>query len=159
MRAYADSSFMVKLISREAGSDAAQAEYRRKNHPPLFFIPLHAIEVENAILHRAFFERQSLPARQRAAINREKNAALARLNWMKERGSFVENTADWDEAVEHARALAAQHAERLGVRTIDLLHVAFALDLGAECFFTTDGRQADLAKAVGLAVISIADDD
>jgi predicted nucleic acid-binding protein len=38
----------------------------------------------------------------------------------------------------------------LGVRTLDSLHVACALQLKAEQFWTFDERQAKLAKVVGL---------
>jgi len=36
--------------------------------------------------------------------------------------------------------------------TLDTLHVASALELGAERFWTFDERQAKLARAVGLKV-------
>jgi hypothetical protein len=51
--------------------------------------------------------------------------------------------------------LSSAHTERLGARAIDLLHVAAALALECELFLTTDQRQAQLAKAEGLKVISI----
>ncbi len=53
MRTYADTSFLVQLLSEEAGSREAIAEYRRLNRPPLFYLPLHALEVENAIMAKA----------------------------------------------------------------------------------------------------------
>jgi predicted nucleic acid-binding protein len=40
---------------------------------------------------------------------------------------------------------------QLGTRTLDTLHVASALELGASEFWTFDQRQQKLAKAVGLA--------
>jgi predicted nucleic acid-binding protein len=46
--------------------------------------------------------------------------------------------------------LARRHGPRLGVRTLDRLHVACALQLKAEQFWTFDQRQAKLAKAEGL---------
>jgi predicted nucleic acid-binding protein len=51
-----------------------------------------------------------------------------------------------------AEDLGATHAERLGVRSIDLLHVALALTLKATDFLTFDTRQATVAKAAGLKV-------
>ena len=54
MRTYADSSFILRLVTAEADSEAAIAEYRRLGSPQLFFLPLHALEVRNAILQRAF---------------------------------------------------------------------------------------------------------
>ena len=38
----------------------------------------------------------------------------------------------------------------IALRTLDTLHVASALELGAERFWTFDDRQAKLARAVGL---------
>ncbi len=55
--------------------------------------------------------------------------------------------------IEHskfARNWRQRHAARLGVRTLDTLHVASALELKAEHFWTFDGRQAKLALAAGL---------
>jgi predicted nucleic acid-binding protein len=53
-------------------------------------------------------------------------------------------------AFERCIQLAKQHATRMGMGTLDTLHVASALELGAERFWTFDERQAKLAKAVGL---------
>ncbi len=53
-------------------------------------------------------------------------------------------------------ALSLRFVERwtakLGVRTLDILHVATALELGAEHFETFDRRQKTLAEAIGLKV-------
>ncbi len=62
MRIYADTSFLVKLLSDEPGGAEAVAEYRRLNRPRLFYLPLHALEVENAIRHRAFHARHIAPS-------------------------------------------------------------------------------------------------
>ena len=55
-------------------------------------------------------------------------------------------------AWESTIALARRHGPTLGVRTLDSLHVASALALGAGHFWTFDDRQARLAEAVGLNV-------
>jgi predicted nucleic acid-binding protein len=47
-------------------------------------------------------------------------------------------------------ALALKHGSTLGMRTLDSLHVACALELKADRFWTFDERQAKLAKAQGL---------
>lgn len=46
--------------------------------------------------------------------------------------------------------LGRRYGHRFGVRTLDALHVACALPLQAEQFWSFDERQAKLAKAVGL---------
>ena len=53
-------------------------------------------------------------------------------------------------AFETCVQLAQRHGARLGVRTLDSLHVASALELRAERFWTFDARQAKLAHAEGL---------
>jgi predicted nucleic acid-binding protein len=53
-------------------------------------------------------------------------------------------------AFEVCAQLARRHAARLGNRTLDALHVAAALELKAERFWTFDERQAKLARAEGL---------
>ena len=55
-------------------------------------------------------------------------------------------------AWESCADLARRHCARLGVRTLDTLHVASALQLKAERFWTFDDRQSKLANAVGLKI-------
>jgi predicted nucleic acid-binding protein len=152
MRAYADTSFLVRLVAMEPGSEEAMAEFRRLDFPPLFFLPLHGLEVTNAIRHRAFHLRRSAGSRQRAAIARERDAALARIERWVGRGWLVEAVADCDEALLRARKLSERHTERLGCRGFDLLHVALAFELECEAFLTADRVQGALARAEGLDV-------
>jgi predicted nucleic acid-binding protein len=152
VRAYADSSFILRLITAEPDSAAAIAEYRRLSLPPLFFLPLHALEVRNAILQRAFHERRSLRARHRQNIARERDTALRRLERLLARHTLLEVALDMETVIAQAGDLAAAHTERLGARAIDLLHVASALALKSDIFLTTDHRQASLARAEGLKV-------
>ncbi len=158
MRTYADSSFLVKLLAREFGSEAAVAEYRRLRLPRLFYVPLHALEVENAIRQQVFQRRHSLARVARAALASEGTAALARLQRMLDRQLLIEVSADWDETVQRARSLSAKYTESLGARSLDLLHVAFALELSSELFLTTDNGQAQVAKAEGIKVLSLPDE-
>ncbi len=44
-------------------------------------------------------------------------------------------------------ALAQRHVPNLGIRTLDTLHVAAALELKADAFWTFDQRQAKLARS------------
>src|SRR3989442_1019114 len=155
MRAYADSPFILRLVTGEADSPQTIAEYRRLGSPKLFFVPLHALEVRNAILQRAFHQRRSIASRQRQHVARERDAALARLEHLVARRALLDVALDMDAAITRAANLSTAHTERLGARAIDLLHVAGALTLESELFLTTDSRQAQLAKAEGLKVVSV----
>ncbi len=53
-------------------------------------------------------------------------------------------------AFERCIQLAKELGTRIGMATLDTLHVASALELKAERFWTFDERQAKLARAVGL---------
>jgi predicted nucleic acid-binding protein len=152
VRVYADSSVILRLVTGESGARQAGAEYRRLGRPSLFYLPLHALEVENGIRQRAFHERRVLPSGQRARIAHERDAALARLAGWTKRGALKELVLDMDPATDRARQLSATHSEKVGARAIDLLHVACALSLESEVFLTSDQRQAALAKAEGLQV-------
>jgi predicted nucleic acid-binding protein len=155
VRAYADSSFILRLVTGEADSPQAIAEYRRLDSPKLFYLPLHALEVRNAILQRAFHQRRSISSGERQHVTRERDAALARLEQLVARRALLDVTLDMDAAITQAARLSTTHTERLGARAIDLLHVAGALTLESELFLTTDTRQAQLAKAEGLKITCI----
>lgn len=152
MRAYADTSFLVKLVAAEPGSEAAMAEFRRLDFPPLFFLSLHALEVTNAIHQRVFHLRHSGTQRRPATLARERDAALSRIERWVARGWLIEAAVDYEEALVRARTLSEIHTERLGCRGFDLLHVALALEMECEVFFTSDRVQGALARAEGLKV-------
>jgi predicted nucleic acid-binding protein len=54
-----------------------------------------------------------------------------------------------------AEAISRRHTAILGVRSLDILHVASAIVLRLPVFVTGDDRQARLAKATGLRVITL----
>lgn len=158
MRVYADTSFLVRLVTEEPGTEAAMADYHRLGRPAMFYLPLHSLEVANAVRQRAFHLHHSAPASEKAAIKRETQAALALLSKFISRRVFIESSLDMDTAIELARSLSAKHTERLGCRGFDLLHVALALELECEAFLTSDRIQGALARAEGLKVTVSADE-
>lgn len=128
------------------------AEYHRLGRPAMFYLPLHSLEVTNAVRQRAFHLHHSLPASQRAMIKRETEAALNLLSKFISRRVFIESSVNMDQAIEVALSLSAKHTGRLGCRGFDLLHVALALELECEAFLTADRIQGTLARAEGLDV-------
>jgi len=158
MRVYADTSFLVRLITEEPGSEEARADYHRLGRPGIFYLTLHSLEVANAVRQRAFHLQRSTPASGRAAMKRETETALELLAKFIARRVFIESSVDTDNAIEVARSLSAKHTERLGCRGFDLLHVALALELECEVFLTADRIQGALARAEGFDVTVSADD-
>jgi predicted nucleic acid-binding protein len=158
MRVYADTSFLVKLLTQEPGTSAAIGDYRRIGRPPVFFLPLHALEVANALRQRAFHQRRTIPSSERSSIKRERDTAFALLRKYLFCKTFVETSQDIEMAIERARHLSEKHTERLGCRGFDLLHVALAIELECEIFLTADGNQGDVANAEGLDVTVTAEE-
>jgi hypothetical protein len=97
-------------------------------------LPLHSLEMGNAIRQRAFHRRHTTPSSERSAIKRERDTSLALLQRYIARRAFIEVSHDMDGAMQRARCLSERHTERLGCRGFDLLHVALALELDARPF-------------------------
>ncbi len=58
----------------------------------------------------------------------------------------------WGSLLQEAESLAERHTPIIGARSLDVLHVAAALVLGATDFCTLDTRQGKLAQLAGLNV-------
>jgi predicted nucleic acid-binding protein len=102
--------------------------------------PLHVAEWTHAIEQHVF----------RKAISRsEADRLLQRFQEHRAQNLWREAPLP-DRAFEACAELARRHAARLGVRTLDTLHVASAMELKAEHFWTFDDGQAKLAASVGL---------
>jgi predicted nucleic acid-binding protein len=67
-------------------------------------------------------------------------------------GLCVRVPAEMDAVFRLAHFYSRQHAVVGGHRTLDILHVATAVHLGAKQFLTFDERQRRLARNVGLTV-------
>jgi predicted nucleic acid-binding protein len=135
---YADSSFLVSLYVLDSHSpDALQ---RLHSGPRLLLTSFHRAELANAFYQCVF----------RSTLT-EFEAARA---WKRFEGDQQANVFEparfpdsaWDQAI----SLAHRFCPSVGVRTLDTVHVACALELGADRFWTFDQRQHQLAAAVGL---------
>lgn len=52
--------------------------------------------------------------------------------------------------VRETERLSATYSEKLGTRSLAILHVAMAITLGSKRFLSFDQRQLKLAKSIGL---------
>ncbi len=140
MTVYVDSSCIVSLYVQDTHS--AVARELMSQNPAVLFSPLHFAEFVHAVWQQVFFAKISEADAQKVYddLKRDRAAGL----WLEiplPENAFI-LCAD----------LARQHGAKLGVRTLDSLHVACALELSAERFWTFDERQAKLAKARGLKI-------
>ena len=119
----------------------AAREYLLQATGPFLLTPFGEAELTNAIELRVF--RREITAPQAQAALKELAAHIA---------AGVFQPAPVPAAVyDVARQLSRKHTATLGTRTLDTLHVAAALVLHAESFYTFDRAHAQLARAAGLA--------
>ena len=69
-------------------------------------------------------------------------------------GRYAETDVLWRATLRRAAELSRAHAPRIGCRTLDVLHVATAVELGLTYFVTFDARQRRLATAAGLRPVT-----
>ena len=143
MSATADSSLVVALYLNEADSvraDVACASVA----PPIRLTDLHRVEISNAF--------------QRAVKNGRISAEQAELLWHDFTADVLAGRFEIvaiDHATVFARTLALtqKHTAITGTRSLDLIHIATALEIGATDFLSFDNRQRQTAISEGLKVI------
>jgi predicted nucleic acid-binding protein len=142
---YADTGFLCSLYAPDVHTRRVIARMRRQGLP-LPFTWLHQLELRNALRLRVF--RREITAAQREASLNMMLADLAA-------GVLAAASPALAAVMIEAERLSAAHSEKLGTRSLDILHVASALVLGSASFLTFDRRQAALARVSGLKVPSI----
>jgi len=139
--AYADSGFLVSLYASD--SNSALATFLIAPTRPVFLLtPLLELEFTNAL--------QLLVFRKQAT--RAECSAIVDQFLIDRRAGAFRATPLAAEAWERATRFSEAHTAAIGTRTLDVLHVAAALLLQPDMFFTFDKRQAKLARAVRLKV-------
>jgi predicted nucleic acid-binding protein len=114
-----------------------------KTRFPLLFTPLHRTEVRNALRNVTARGEMTLP---------ELRLAFQQIDEDLRDGILLHAPVEWTNVFRSADELSETHATREGQRTIDILHVAIALETRARTFLSFDQRQRRLAKAAGLKV-------
>lgn len=138
---YVDTSFLVSLYVTDAHTVAAGA--RMASHPSIWLTPLHVAEWTNAIEQHVF---------RRSLSRTEADEYYERFSQHRSSGLWVEASLP-NSIFDVCTELARRHGARMGTRTLDTLHVASALELKAERFWTFDERQKKLARAVRLKTV------
>lgn len=142
---YADPSALLKLYLREPESHR-MAVWRAGISQPLTVTPHGRVELVNGIalaVHRRLID-------QSAWVG-----ALAALDDDFKQGRYTLADLPWRATLKRAAELSRDHSPTLGTRTLDVIHVASALELGLRIFLTFDLRQQKLARAAGLKLATL----
>ncbi len=156
MKPYADSNFFTRiyfsLIDTPAATDLLE-QARLQKAPPLPVTWLHQLEIVNAFELQVFGARQKVQSRVTP-----QQAAAAQASFRQDLGEseFLSFALLAGEAVHSAfENLSLRHTARHGFRTYDIVHVASALLLECDTFWSFDGKASRLAKLEGLDTIRV----
>jgi predicted nucleic acid-binding protein len=143
-RSYVDPSALLKLYVHEPQSAAMNA-WRRRTAGALPLTEHGRLEIVNGICLAGF--RHAL---SRAALT----DALASFDEDWSEGRYVQADLLWRATLRRASEISRVHTAAIGCRSLDVLHVAAALQLGLRAFITFDDRQRRLARVAGLKPIT-----
>lgn len=142
MNVYADTGFVVSLYKVETTSPAA-AEIMSHLSGSVWLSPLGELELHNAF-QLSVFRGDIGPA----------SAILKKQLFAEDLAKGIFTILPVPAATLYPKAieLAERHSATLGIRSLDLMHVAAALILNADLFLSFDERQRKAAEAEGLEV-------
>lgn len=143
MSAYADTGFIVSLYKEESTSADANS-VMGNTEPPVLISDLSVLEFRNAMNLAVF--RNEINDDARVLI-------LERFASDQEAGVFQTLPIPSSELYPTSARLSDTHSSTLGTRSLDLMHLAAALTLGADTFLSFDSRQRAAAQAEGLDVL------
>ena len=141
---YVEPSALTKLYLHEPQSQG-MANWRRKNPDPLVVTLFGKVEITNAIAR----------ARRPGFLNQEQHdAAQANFENDFNSGQYLQTDPSWRAVLRRAREMSLTYPPVFYTRTLDILHVATAIELGMSVLVTFDHKQAIMAQAVGLKVVT-----
>jgi len=143
MSATADSSLIVALYLAEADSARADATCASLP-PPILLTDWQRVEIANAF--------------QRAVKNGRITDAQAAQLWQDfstdiSAGRFQIIAVDHAAVLTRTLALTQKHTATTGTRSLDLIHIASALEMNTSDFLSFDYRQRQAGTAEGLNVL------
>lgn len=140
MKIVVDTSFLLSLYLTDGHSETARVQVIETGHP-LIISPLARLEFTNGleqwIFRKQITELQALQLKQCFLYDLEQGRLIL--------GGNI-SAQCWQDA----RRLSEQFTKNLGARTLDILHVSFALEMKATDFWSFDLKQRKLAKESSL---------
>ena len=141
---YADSSFTASFYAPDANSRRAMEIYQSDRRRPILMTAWQELELVNTLrllAHRAKKSR----ATARASIGNCRKAIASDFS----RGVLRRAEAHWPLCLRRASELSERFSEENGFVMLDIWHVALAIELSAETFWTFDRDQEKLAHLCG----------
>jgi predicted nucleic acid-binding protein len=146
MSAYIDTALFVKVYVMEANSMETIRIFEEIGEP-FAYSHLHELEIPNAIRLKRF----------RGEITKAQESAAIRAFFTDvDVGRFERISCDPRDVFLRAERLSAKYSGDTGSRSLDLWHVAAALEAGCSAFASYDARQREVAALCGLEVIPAA---
>jgi predicted nucleic acid-binding protein len=148
MIAFPDTSFLCAFYRRQDNSPQAAA-YFKVMREALQVSGLLLYEFRQSVRFQVWLHAQD---KSKGYPQADGDRALTDLQTDLDTGALVVVTADWPDVHRLAETLSKRHTMTGGHRSLDVLHVATALHLGAREFLTFDTNQRKLAAAEKLKV-------
>ena len=148
MTAYPDTSFLCSLY-REQEHSPLSDDYRESMSEPLYFTRLLEFEFLQSIELQVWLHTADRTKGYPRHIADQMTA-----DWQADVAAGLNRVipCDMDAVLRLATTYSIQRTAKGGHRTLDVLHVATAIQLGAKEFLTFDARQKKLAQHAGLRV-------
>jgi predicted nucleic acid-binding protein len=140
---YADTSVLLKTYVHENRSEEAIRLLEDQATLPPISPPLK-LEFVNALHLKVFRNEITSKAKDRYLAAFKEDLSL---------GRYASPRIELDRIYSTAEQLAKSRSAKMVTRSMDILHVAIALEIGATLFISFDHRQQTLAKACGLKVL------
>jgi len=138
---FCDSSFLVALYVGNQGFSASAIEI--------------AGTFDRGIPYPWLIELELMTSLRRLLYNKAQvlGKVLRTIGTSRKEGVLVECDLDFEPMMRRALNLSERYAGPMGLRTLDILHVAAALELQAGALASFDNRQRALAGELGLEVM------
>jgi predicted nucleic acid-binding protein len=148
MIAFPDTSFLCAFYRRQDNSPAAAA-YFKAMPEALHVSGLLLYEFRQSVRFQVWLHARD---KSKGYPQADGDRALADLQTDLDTGAVVPVSADWPDVHRLAETISKRHTMTGGHRSLDVLHVATALHLGAREFLTFDTNLRKLAAAEKLKV-------
>ncbi len=152
MKPYADTNFLTRLYLLLPGTSDAVHQMNRLRVSGKGVLPItwhHRLETINAF-QLLVFSGHKMPHQPRVTFEQ---AAAAHASFRADLANpaFLQETPlAWSDLEREFEELALRHTAKHGFRTYDLLHVASALALKCDSFWSFDSKACRLAELEGL---------